>query len=207
MGAPGIPETQAILRRMGLTLPGLAVLDLSRMRSMAGVQVAGLVTAIALAVSLPLMQSVAAERGLHSALSSLGAGANLQIGLDQVADLKAFDSFQTDASRRVQSEMGAIMIPGARFARSNQQQPFSLNGQRLIHEPGDPLAVASYYENLEPHVVVTSGTWPVDGKVDSKAGAAWWAIVSETAAILFGLKVGDLYCLGPSGSLRGPSPG
>jgi hypothetical protein len=74
---------------MGLTLDALAVLDLSRKRSMAAVQLVGLAAAVALAVSLALMQSVAAERGLRSALSSLGAGANLQIGLDQVNELPA----------------------------------------------------------------------------------------------------------------------
>ncbi len=200
---PGRRTTSAILRRMGLTLPGLAVLDLSRKRSMAAVQLAGLATTVALAVSLPLMQSVAAERGLRSALSSLGAGANLQIGLDQVNDIKTFDAFEADATRRVRTEMGPIMLPGARFARSNQQQPVSLNGQQLVHEPGDPYAVATYYENLDQHVVVTAGVWPADGKT----GTAWWATVSEAAATLFGLKVGDLYCLGPTGvSVRGPSP-
>jgi predicted lysophospholipase L1 biosynthesis ABC-type transport system permease subunit len=190
---------------MGLTLPGLAVLDLSRKRSMAGVQIAGLATAVALAVALPLMQSVAAEQGLHSALSSLGAGANLQIGLDQVGELKAFDTFQSDASRRVKSEMGGIMIPAARFARSNQLQPVSLNGQQLVHEPGDPFAVATYFEKLDQHVVVTSGSWPADGK----SGDAWWATLSDAAAQLLGLKVGDLYCLGPTGGVqgrRGPGP-
>src|SRR5258708_7302823 len=101
-------------------------------------------------------------------------------------------------------EMGPIMLPGARFARSNQQQPVSLNGQQLVHEPGDPYAVATYYENLDQHVVVTAGAWPADGKT----GTAWWATLSETAATLFGLKVGDLYCLGPTGvSVRGAARG
>src|SRR5258708_12678738 len=99
---------------MGLTLPGLAVLDLSRKRSMAGVQVAGLATAVALAVSLPLMQSVAAERGLRSALSSLGAGANLQIGLDQVNDLKPFDAFEPAAPPPARLDMAPLMLPPPR---------------------------------------------------------------------------------------------
>ncbi len=183
---------------MGLTLPGLAVLDVSRKRGMAGVQVVGLTTAFALAVALPLMQSVAAEQGLRSALSALGAGANVEIGLDRVADMKPFGGFEPDASRPVKSEMGGVWCPAQRFFASNQVQPVSLNGQQLVHEPGDPVPVISYYENLEAHVLVTGGTWPADGK----SGAAWLATVSESAAQLLGLKVGDLYCVGASGGPR-----
>jgi len=196
---PTIRDTSAVR----LTLGRLAVVDLNRKRGMAGVQIVGLATAIALAVALPLMQSVAAEEGLHSALASLGAGANLEIGLDQVDSLKAFDAFQADASHRVRLEMGPLLIPAARFARSNRLQPVSLDGQQLAYEPGDPVPVATYFENLKQHVVVTSGNWPVDGR----AGNAWPAAVSETAAAALDLKVGDLYCVGPiGGSRRGPAP-
>ena len=186
-----------------MSLARLAVLDLWRKRAVAAVQLVGLVTALALSVALPLMQSVAAEEGLHSALRSLGPGTNLEIGVDHVADPAPFDAFQAETSRRVTTEMGPILIPAARFARSNQQQPMSLNGVGLIHEPGDPLPVASYYEGLEAHVAVTSGAWPADGKT----GDAWWATVPESGASLLGLKVGDVYCLGPSGASRNaPAP-
>ncbi|HEV8558142.1 MAG TPA: hypothetical protein VGR06_17350, partial [Actinophytocola sp.] len=67
---------------MALGLIQLAVVDLTRRRAMPAVLLVALVTAIALAVALPLMQSVAAEQGLRSALQSLGSGANLEIGID-----------------------------------------------------------------------------------------------------------------------------
>src|SRR5438093_7373826 len=181
-----------------MSLARLAALDLLRKRAVATVQLIGLVTAVALAVALPLMQSVAAEEGLHSALRSLGPGTNLEIGVDHVADAGAFDAFQAETSRRVSSEMGPVLTPAGRFARSNQQQPVSLNGVGLIHEAGDPLPVVDYLEGLQQHVVVTAGSWPVDGK----DGNAWWASVSETGASLLGLKVGDVYCLGPTGASR-----
>jgi hypothetical protein len=99
-----------------MTLARLALIDLSRKKAMAAVQLVGLVTAMALAVALPLMQAVAAEEGLHTALQSLGAGTNLEIEIDNVPDLKTFDDFQSQATSRVHAELGAVAIPGARFA-------------------------------------------------------------------------------------------
>src|SRR6266581_1590496 len=186
-----------------MTLARLAVIDLTRKRAMAAVQLVGLVTAMALAVALPLMQAVAADDGLHTALASLGAGANLEIALDHVGSPKQLDDFQAGASRHVKSELGAVVIPGARFVRSNQLLPVSIDGQELVHEPGDPLPVMSYYESLQAHVNVTSGAWQKDGK----SGDAWWASMSDTAATLLGLKVGNVYCLGPSGSSPRRPPG
>lgn len=181
-----------------MSLAQLAVIDLTHKRAVAAVQLLGLVTALALAVSLPLMQAVAAEEGLRSQLRSLGAGTDLEIAKDQVNSEQDFNAFETDASARVKAELGQVLIPAARFARSNQQQPFSLNGVRVIHEPGDPVPTVAYYEGLERHVDVTSGVWPADGK----AGDAWWATVSAQAAEQLGLKNGDVYCMGPVGAGR-----
>ncbi len=183
-----------------MTLARLALIDLARKKAVAGVQLVGLVTAMALAVALPLMQAVAAEQGLHTAIQSLGQGANLEIEIDRVAGPGDFDAFQADASRRVKTDLGAVEVPGARFVRSNQLLPVSINGQGLVHDPSDPLPVMSYYENLQSHVNITSGSWPQDAVI----GGAWQAAVSDTAAGLLGLKVGDLYCLAPNGSSRRP---
>ena len=184
---------------MALGLIQLAVVDLTRRRAMPGVLLVALVTAIALAVALPLMQSVAAEQGLRSALQSLGSGANLEIGIDHVDSTEAFDTFQADASRRVRSELGLIMIPAVRFARSNRLQGVLLNGHELVREVGDPLPAAVYYEDLEKHVIVTSGQWPADARTDG----AWGATVSELGASLLGLKAGDVYCMSSVGVTRG----
>ncbi|HEY3085854.1 MAG TPA: hypothetical protein VGK28_10380, partial [Candidatus Dormibacteraeota bacterium] len=184
---------------MGLGLFRLGVIDLARRRAMPGVLLVALVTAVALAVALPLMQSVAAEEGLRAALQSLGSGANLEIGIDHVDDTESFDTFQAGASRRVESELGSIMIPAVRFARSNQLQGVLLNGHELVREVGDPLPAAVYYEDLEKHVVVTSGQWPAD----ARTGGAWGATVSELGASLLGLKAGDVYCMSSVGVARG----
>ena len=186
-----------------MTLARLALVDLGRKKTMAAVQLVGLVTAMALAVALPLMQAVAAEEGLRATLQSLGAGANLEIALDHVDNPAQYDSFQNQASLRVKSELGAVEIPGARFVRSNQLLPVSINGQQLVHDPGDPLPVMSYYESLESHVNVTAGAWPAD----TQSAGAWQASISGTAADLLGLKVGDLYCLAPNGSSPRRPPG
>ena len=167
---------------------------------MPAVMLMALATAATLAMALPLMQAAAAEEGLRSALAALGTGANLEIGLDHVDTTAAFDRFQEDASRRVRTEMGALMIPGVRFARSNQLQGIELNGRELEREAGDPLPAAVYYENLERHVTVTSGQWPGDAKV---AEDTWPAALSETAASLLGLKTGDRYCMTSVGVSRG----
>ena len=186
-----------------MTLARLAAVDLSRKRALAGVQLVGLVTAMALAAALPLMQAVSAEEGLHTALQSLGAGTNLEIAIDNVASVKVFDDFQAQAGGRVRSEMGRVLVPGARFARSNQLQPASLNGVALLYQPGDPLPVASYYDDLQRHAALTGGSWPDDGK----SGDAWLASTSQTAASFLGLKVGDVYCVGPRGASRlAPAP-
>src|SRR5205823_14845299 len=105
-----------ILRRTGMTLARLAAVDLSRKRALAGVQLVGLVTAMALAAALPLMQAVSAEEGLHTALQSPGAGTNLEIAIDNVASLKVFDDFQAQAGGRVPSERAKALIPRPRFA-------------------------------------------------------------------------------------------
>jgi hypothetical protein len=194
-----------ILRRV--TIARLAILDLSRRRALAGVQLVGLVTTIALATALPLTQAVAAENGLHAALVDLGAGANLQLGLDQVHSRDDFDRFESATGRKVAAELGGVMIPGARVARSNQLQAVSLNGVGLVHEPGDPLPVATYYEDLQAHATVTAGQWPPDTQSSGQRVPAWWASAPEPAAALLGLKVGDVYCLGPSGASRNaPAP-
>ena len=167
---------------------------------MPAVMLVALTTTAALAMALPLMQSAAAEQGLRAALGSLGTGANLEIGLDHVDTTAAFTAFQDDATRRVRAQMGPIMIPGARFARSNQLQGIELNGTELHREAGDPLPSAVYYENLEQHVVVTSGRWPA---ADANTGDAWPATLSEKAASLLGLEAGDRYCMTSVGVSRG----
>ena len=184
---------------MEMSLFRLAAIDLWRRRAMPAVMVVALATATTLAVALPLMQAAAAEQGLRSALRSLGPGGNLEIGLDHVDTAGAFGAFQEDASKRVRTELGSIMIPGASFARSNQMQGISLNGVEIVREVGDPLPVAVYYEDLKRHVTVTGGQWPSGGK----SGDAWWATVSETGASLLGLKAGDLYCMTSVGVSRG----
>ena len=171
---------------------------------MPAVMLVALTTTAALAMALPLMQAAAAEEGLRSALASLGTGANLEIGLDHVETAAAFTAFEDDASRRVHAEMGAIMIPGARFARSNQFQGIELNGVEVHREAGDPLPSAVFYENLQRHVAVTSGQWPA---ADANTGDAWPATLSEKAASLLGLKAGDRYCMTSVGVSRGNPAG
>src|SRR4051812_26032769 len=151
------PSLDCDTSAMGMSLFRLAAIDLWRRRAMPAVMVVALGTATSLAVALPLMQAAAAEQGLRSALRSLGPGGNLEIGLDHVDSAGTFGAFQADAARRVDAELGSIMIPGARFARSNQVQGISLNGVELVREVGDPLPVAVYYEDLMRHVTVTSG--------------------------------------------------
>jgi hypothetical protein len=177
----------------------LAAIDLWRRRAMPAVMVVAIATASSLAIALPLMQAAAAEQGLRSALQSLGTGGNLEIGIDHVGSADDFDRFQDDARAHVRSELGSIMLPGARFARSNQVQGISLNGVELVRDVGDPLPVAVYYEDLERHVTLTSGRWPGDGK----AGDGWPAAISEAGAALLGLKAGDLYCMTSVGISRG----
>src|ERR1041384_649974 len=201
-GGRSIPGTARLRLRyfgVGMSIFGLAVVDLWRRRAMPAVMAVAIATATSLAIALPLMQAAAAEQGLRSALQSLGQGANLEIGIDHVRSADDFDSFHDAASAHVHSELGSIMLPGARFARSNRVQGISLNGVELEREAGDPLPVAVYYEGLEGHVTLTSGKWPGDGKT----GDAWPAAISEAGASLLGLKAGDLYCMTSVGTSRG----
>ena len=64
---------------MGVSTPRLALVRLRHQRLLAVAQGLGLLAAVALAVTVPLLQSIASEAGLRSVVNNLGTQAYVTI--------------------------------------------------------------------------------------------------------------------------------
>lgn len=185
-----------------MNLPGLALTRLRRDWGLSLIQALGLAAAVALAVVVPLLQAQAAEAGLARTLDQLGSSRYLVIEQFNVRDTATYDQFQAEASRRVQADLGSEVRPGARYAGTSTLRPLSLNGVQLRPDVGDPLPTVSYFEGLAAHAKLAAGAWAADQAV---APDTFGASISSQAAALFGVKLGDVYCMSGSAPIRGPA--
>jgi hypothetical protein len=95
-----------------LTLAGLAIRRLAHQWPLGLAQLLGVTAAVTLAASIPLMQSAAAEAGLHQSLSSMGAGGSIEIEQREVRTPGAYDDFQAASAKQMVAELGGDFVPG-----------------------------------------------------------------------------------------------
>src|SRR5712692_8106972 len=149
---------------MGLLTLHLAIVRLHHQWPLAAAQGLGLFAAVALAVTVPLVQSIASEAGLRSVVENLGSSGYVTIEQLNVPTPDGYDAFQRDVSAKVLSVTRDQLVPAARYAQGPKQTPFQLNGQPLGFDPGEPLPDLATWERLEQHVNLVSGGMPADGR-------------------------------------------
>ena len=155
----------------------------------------GLVAAVALAVSVTLVQATAAEIGLQRTLQTLGDRSWVQVAAYPTRDPEGLARIDSEARSEVRSTVGPLLRPGAAYLASSQLIPISRNGKPIPNRSPGP-ALASY-KGLYQHVDVIAGRIPTELKV----GDAWQATMSQQGAQQFGIDLGDRYCLAdPSGA-------
>ena len=178
-----------------LVFAGFALRRLRRRWKMAAGLYLGLVAAVALAVSVTLVQATAAEIGLQRTLQTLGDRSWVQVAAYPTRDPEGLARIDSEARSEVRSEVGPLLRPGAAYLGSSQLIPISRNGKPIPNRSPGP-ALASY-EGLYQHVDVIAGRIPTELKV----GDAWQATMSQQGAQQSGIDLGDRYCLAdPSGA-------
>jgi len=182
---------------MGLSTLHLALVRLRHQWLLAAAQALGLVAAVALAVTVPLVQSIASEAGLHSVVENLGSKGFVTIEQFNVGTAAAYDGFQKDSAGRVRAQVGDQLSPTARYAEGPRQPPYMLNGKPWVIDDGPQPDIASW-EQLQQHVVLTSGAPAPDTRA---ADGSYSFTVSADAARDFTWKAGDLVCFN-----RPPNP-
>jgi hypothetical protein len=189
-----------------LTLAGLAIRRLAHQWPLALAQLLGVTAAVTLAASIPLMQSAAAEAGLHQSLSSMGAGGSIEIEQREVRTPGAYDDFQAASAKQMVAELGGDFVPGARFGLTSPLSALTHNGIGVGGAGGDPSEPIHFYDGLQPHVQLVAGAWAATG-----APAGYYPMTtSQPLAERIGLKPGDSYCLRlpgvlGAGRLTGPA--
>jgi len=176
---------------MGLLTIALA--RLNHQRVLAGALALGLLAAVGLAGSVPLLQAEAQEVALHSTLSSLGERRFITVEQFSIHDVAAFEAFQSDAATRVTQSLGPVALSGAQFSRLGPVRFSTVNGKAMVYEGGEPQPTLAYYRDLARHVDVKAGALPPD--LPTGAGADVPVSLSVQGAQLLYLDVGDRACL------------
>lgn len=151
----------------------------------------GLTVAIALVVSVALVQTTTAEIGLQRELRNLGDQGWVQVSSYHASDPAALSLAENQARAAVQSVMGPLLRPGAAYLASSELIPRSRNGQAIHIERGGAAPTLAYYEGLDRQINVVAGTMPTRARV----GDISQATISQQGARQLGLELGDRYCL------------
>ena len=170
----------------------IALARLGHQRVLAAALGLGLLAAVALAASVPLLQAEAKEVALHSVLGSLGSKRYITVEQFSVRDAKAFEAFQADAGQRVTRGLGSVAIPAAQFSEYGTVRFSTVNGKQQIYEGGAPEPSLAYYRDLGQHVSVKTGVLPQDAATPS--GDLPISLSAQGAQLLY-LTVGDRACL------------
>jgi hypothetical protein len=157
----------------------------------------GLTVAIALAVSVALVQTTTAEIGLQRELQDLGDQGWVQVSSYHASDPAALALAENQARAGLQSVMGPLLRPGAAYLASSELIPRSRNGQPIHIDRGSAAPTLAYYEGLDRQISVVAGRIPTRARV----GDISQATMSQQGARRLGLELGDRYCLAdPTGA-------
>ncbi|HEX6348595.1 MAG TPA: ABC transporter permease [Candidatus Dormibacteraeota bacterium] len=185
---------------MGLSTLRLAVVRLRHQWPLAAAQGLGLLAAVTLAVTVPLVQSIASEAGLHSVVERLGSKGFVTIEQFNVASPEQYNGFQRDAAKRVRAQLGDQLTPTARYAEGPRQPAYMLNGAHWTIDDGPQPDIATW-EQLESHVALVAGSPAPDSIA---ADGTYNFTVSADAARDYTWKAGDVVCFNqpPSPNFR-----
>ena len=176
---------------MRLTTAGLASARLRRHWMQALAQVLGVAAAVGLAVTVPLIQSVAAEAGLQSVIANLGSKSYVTIEQLNAPTAASYAAFESDTAKRVRATTGDQLLPGARFLQGPKQTPFRLNDQPFNVEAGDVVPELASWEDLAAHVTFVKGAAAASGP---DSGGIYPFTLSADGAHDFTLANGDVMC-------------
>src|SRR5438270_3215404 len=182
---------------MGLSTFHLALVRLRHQWLLAAAQSLGLIAAVALAVTVPLVQSIASEAGLHTVVQNLGSKAFVTIEQFGIGGPAAYDGFQQDAAGRVRAQVGDQLSPTVRYAQGPHQAPYLLNTKPWTIDDGPQPDIATW-EQLQPHINFVAGAPAPDSLA---ADGSYNFTLAADAARDFTWKTGDLVCFN-----RPPSP-
>ena len=175
-----------------LTMLRLARAQLRRQRVLAAALGAGLAAALALASTAALMQSVAAETGLQSTIARSARADYLEVQRQDISTADAFDRFQAESAASFRQQVGAYALPGAHSVSSGALVVPIVNGVQVGTD--GPYPLASYYDGVERHGVLTQGAWPGDSLGPQGSIAVAISVASQQQ---LRLNVGDIGCARP----------
>ena len=151
----------------------------------------GLTVAIALAVSVALVETTSAEIGLQRELQNLGAQGWVQVSSYHASSPADLTFTERQARAEMRSAMGPLLQPGAAYLASSELIPRSRNGQAIHIVRGSTEPTLAYYEGLDREIELVRGSPPAG----ARAGDSWQATMSQQGAQQLGLQPGDRYCL------------
>ena len=185
---------------MGLSTLRLAVVRLRHQWVLAAAQALGLTAAVTLAVTVPLVQSIASEAGLRSVVQNLGSKSFVTIEQFNVGSPAAYDSFQRDAGSRVRAQLGDQLTPTVQYVEGPRQTPYQLNGKPWTIDEFPQPDVASW-DQVERHLTLVAGSPAPDSVA---ADGSYSFTVSADAARDYTWHAGDLVCFNqpPSPNFR-----
>jgi hypothetical protein len=187
------PRRMLSISRANLSVWTLAVRALWRHRAMASAQCTAMALALAVPLSLRLVGDGAAQAGYQSLLGA-GRGSSVVI-IEQpgVANTNSFADFQQRTAQLVNAQLGDELELLTTYSRASS---FSIKTRNGKTSPGDSSLTAAYYPDLLTHVAVVNGVWPNGGGQQSPIPVA----LSQSGVAEAGLIVGDIACLGTSGT-------
>lgn len=155
----------------------------------------GQALASALALSVTLVQTTAAEIGLQRTVAGLGDDGNVRITANDVPNAFGFTDFVTMTRSELRTVMGGLLKPGAAYLDTTSLVPVSHQGQPLQVPEGSPRPVVSYYDGIDQQVAIVEGHPAGAGN----QGGFWQVTVSTEASKQLNLDPGDVYCLSDFG--------
>jgi hypothetical protein len=160
---------------------------------MALAQCIAIALALAVPLSLRLVGDGAAQAGYQSLLGA-GSGSSVVI-IEQpgIASQNSFSDFQQRTAQLVNVHVGGDLELLTTYTRTGSFSLKTLNGKA---SPGDANLTAAYYPDLPTHVALVNGVWPAGNGRQSPIPIA----MSQSGAAEAGLTVGDIACLGTSGT-------
>lgn len=175
--------------RAALSLWTLAVRAVSQHREMGLAQCIAIALALAVPLSLRLVDDGAAQAGYQSLLAAGGGSSIVTIEKPGVANPATFVEFQQGAARLVDGQVGSDVLLVTTYTRAGSFRINTLNGKA---SSGDANLTAAFYPDLLTHATLLNGAWPDgNGQVRPIPSA-----LSQSGAAQAGLSVGDVACVG-----------
>ena len=177
------------VRSSGRAQPSLWTLGLralTRHRLLALSQFIAIALAVAVPLSLRLVENGAAQAGYQSLLAS-GSGLVI-IEEPRIGSPERFAEFRQRTAQLVDSQVAGDLKVVTSYTRAGNFRINTLNGKAW---PGDDLT-AAYYPDLQPHVALVNGVWPNGNELLNPIPTT----LSQAGAAQAGLAVGDIACVG-----------